>query len=68
MTKSDEMQTSPRGRGTNNATPADVGATVKPSTARNNDATNVQSEEEGSTNGEAQPAMDVEATAENKWG
>ena len=60
------MQTPPHGRGTNNVTPADAGATVTPPTARKNGVTNVQSEEEGSTNGEAQTAMDVEAKSGNK--
>ena len=68
MTNSDDMQTPPRVRGANNVTPADGGATVTPPATRNNTTTNVQSDEERSTNGEAQAAMDVETKSGNKRG
>ena len=68
MTKSDKMQTPPRGRGTNNATPAEESTTVTPQIARNTGATNITSEEAGSTNGEAQTTMDVEVMARNTQG
>jgi len=56
---SDHMQIPTRGKGTNKATSADVGATVTPSTARNNGATTVRNKEEGTTNRKMQPTMDV---------
>ena len=68
MTDSDKMQRPPRVRGANNATPANNGATVTPPATRNIGATNVQSDEEGHTNGETQTAMDVEAKTGNKQG
>ena len=60
------MQTPLRGRGANNTKPTEDSATVTPPPARNNGATNVQSKEEGRTNIEEQPAIDVEATTGNK--
>ena len=68
MTYSDDIQTPPCVRGANNTTPADNGATVTPPAARNNNATSVQSNEEESTIGEAQVAMDVETQSGNKQG
>ena len=62
------MQTPLRGRGANNTKPTEDSATVTPPPARNNGATNVQSKEEGSTNGEAQTPMDLEANTGNKRG
>ena len=58
----------PRDRGTNNATPAEESTTVTPQIARNTGATNITSEEAGSTNGEAQTTMDVEVMARNTQG
>jgi len=68
MTDLDNIQTPPRVRGSNNATPADNGTTVTPPAVGNNDATTVQSDEEENTHGEAQTAMDVETKSGNKQG
>ena len=68
MTNSDDIHTSPRVREANNTTPSDNGATVTPPATRNNDATNVQSNEEGSTHGEAHTAMNAETQSGNKQG
>ena len=54
----------PRTRGVNDVAPTEQGATVTPPAAKDNKATSSQNEEEGSTNGEAQPAaMDVDTHA-----
>ena len=64
MINAGKVHTPQRMRGTNGAASTAEGATVTPLTTKHNIATSGQNEEEGSTNGEAHPAvMDVDAPA-----
>ena len=61
MIDAGELHTPQRMRGANGAAPTEAGATVTPPAAKHNKATSGQNEEDGSTNGEVQPAaMDMD--------
>ena len=61
MINAGKLHTSTHPRGANGAALTEAGATVTPLATQHNIATRGQNEEEGSTNGEAQPAaIDVD--------